>query len=76
MKNEYISLLTIEDIEKTTSRPRQKAMLLNRRKKVKTEFKYTKHFAKNGQRILNTAFLKEFLTAFQKPNAKKLLNFY
>ena len=70
MKNEYISLFSLEDIEKTTSRPRKKAMLLNRTKK--TELKHMKLFPKNGQRILDTAFLKYLQLLLKNMKPKNL----
>ena len=78
-KNEYISLISIRDIEKTTSHSRQKSKLLNRIKQEKEEFRHTKQWnilQKSGQKIFKTAFVNKIYLFFQKLNTKKWLNFY
>ena len=62
-KNEYISLISIQDIEKTTSHSRQKSNLLNRIKQEKAEFRHTKRWnilQKSGQKKFKTVFMKKF----------------
>ena len=73
-KNEYISLISIRDIEKTTSHSRQKSNLLKRIKQEKAEIRHAKHWnilQKSGQKIFKTAFMKKIYLFFKNLTPKK-----
>ena len=68
-KNEYISLISIRDIEKTLSHSRQKSNMLKRIKQEKAEFRHAKQWnilQKSGQKIFKTAFMKKIYLFFSK----------
>ena len=66
-------MISIRDIEKTTSHSRQKSNLLNRIKQEKAEFRHTKQWnilQKSGQKKFKTAFMKTIYLLFQNLTPK------
>ena len=53
-------MYSIRDMVKTTRHPRQRSIILNGTKKAKSEFKPTKHFAKNVQNFSDRIYEKNF----------------
>ena len=73
-KNEYISLFSIRDKDKTASHPRERFILLDRTKKEKAVFEQTKHFAKKWSKNCSDCIYENF--NFFKTLTPKNSNFY